>query len=451
MHTIHKFLPFLVNKGLWIIYCKTFCCFSAIITAICFLSTLSTILPITGKPVFSVFARIIFYDTISAKAKADCYFCLRGNKKEREVSQMDNILLCSNHIPLVTSIHNTFIEKYMLGANGSYVKVYLYLSKCIQAGQEDLSISSLADQMENTEKDVIRALNYWEKKHLLKITRSEDKSVILGIDVLNPDELPEEQPGTPAPSSSPKQAAAASAVSPLKKTAEKQPRFHVTPEQTKRLTSNDEFRWTCNVVESYLERPVKPGELQLISYLYDSLGFSPELILYLYEYCISLGKTNTSYLQSVAIAWHEKQIKTPEEAQQASSTYNAGYTAISKAFALGRGLAAVEKQYVDRWQKQWNMDLSVILEACNRTMLKIQRADFKYTDGILDNWHKNKISTLLEVAKADEKFARNKAERRTLSPEQNGKKRPKNNYASYEQHGLSADDADALEKKLLRL
>ena len=69
---------------------------------------------------------------------------------------MDNILLCSNHIPLVTSIHNTFIEKYMLHANGCYVKVYLYLSKCIQAGEEDLSISSLADQMENTEKDAIK-------------------------------------------------------------------------------------------------------------------------------------------------------------------------------------------------------------------------------------------------------------------------------------------------------
>ena len=101
---------------------------------------------------------------------------------------MDNILLCSNHIPLVTSIHNTFIEKYMLHANGSYVKVYLYLSKCIQAGEEDLSISSLADQMENTEKDVIRALNYWEKQGLMRLTRGEDGEEILGIDVLNPDE-----------------------------------------------------------------------------------------------------------------------------------------------------------------------------------------------------------------------------------------------------------------------
>lgn len=405
---------------------------------------------------------------------------------------MDNILLCSNHIPLVTSIHNTFIEKYMLGANGSYVKVYLYLSKCIQAGEEDLSISSLADKMENTEKDIIRALNYWEKQKLLKITRSEDKSTILGIDVLNPDDLPQKNtaaetssrskveesatdtPQKPLPNSNPDNLPQASDGSkpvssspemiavvevPAKKTTTKQHSFRVTPEQTKRLTKDDEFCWTCHVVESYLERPMKPGELQLISYLYDNLHFSSELILHLYEYCISLGKTNTSYIQSVAIAWDEKHVKTPDDALAVSSEYNAGYSAISKAFALGRALAVIEKRYVDRWQKEWQMDLGVILEACNRTMLKIQKADFKYTEGILDNWHKAGIHTLQDVEKADEIYARNKAAKKTAQAnasnndnnQKNNGYQKKNPYSSYMRHNISSGDMDALEKKLLNL
>lgn len=403
---------------------------------------------------------------------------------------MDNILLCSSHIPLVTSIHNTFIEKYMLEANGSYVKVYLYLSKCIQAGEEDLSISSLADKMENTEKDIIRALHYWEKKNLIKITRSEDKSVIVGIEVLNPDDLPgtektetasRKKTSASSPAAKTQKAAAVSraeteAASQQEKAAEviamvdvpvgghavsghvskkSAPRhnFHVTPEQTKRLAGNDEFCWTCNVVESYLERPVKPGELQLLSYLYDNLHFSSDLILHLYEYCISLGKTNTSYIQSVAIAWDEKQIRTPEEAQTASANYNASYTAVAKAFALGRALAVIEKHYVERWQKEWQMDLSVILEACNRTMLKIQKADFKYTEGILDNWHKAGIHTLMDVEKADEIYAKNKAARKGAQAKtlQGNIPQGKNRYASYAQHGLSQEDARELEKKLLHL
>ena len=399
---------------------------------------------------------------------------------------MDNILLCSNHIPLVTSIHNTFIEKYMLGANGSYVKVYLYLSKCIQAGEEDLSISSLADRMENTEKDIIRAFNYWEKKKLLKITRSEDKSTITGIDLLNPDELiqatdtdtsskeksnalhtakiaKESQKAIDAENTDNKSTSETNQKTepeiiavvemPAKKTPAKQHSFRVSAEQTKRLTSDEEFCWTCNVVESYLERPIKPGELQLISYLYDNLHFSSELILHLYEYCISLGKISTSYIQTVAISWAEKEVTNPAEAKEASIEYNASYTAISKAFALGRALAVVEKNFVDRWQKEWKMDLSVIIEACNRTMLKIQKADFKYTEGILDNWHKANIRTLQDVEKADELFAKKKAEaaKNKTTENTNSDGRKKNTYAFFMQHNMSSGDMDELEKKLLNL
>lgn len=373
----------------------------------------------------------------------------------------------------------------MLGANGSYVKVYLYLSKCIQSGQDDLSISSLADQMENTEKDVLRALNYWEKKGLLTITRSEDKSTILGIDVLNPDTLsaPEEVASKPSARPlatvspiQPKESAAATTEqatvtpveendetlsatketaalpdAPAQKSVSTRHNFQVTDEQSKRLAKDDEFCWTCNVVESYLARPVKSGELQLISYLYDNLHFSSELILHLYEYCISLGKTGVNYIQSVAIAWHEKDVKTPEDAQNASATYNASYTAIAKAFALGRSLAAIERKYVDHWQNDWQMDLSVILEACNRTMLKLQHGDFKYTEGILDNWHKAGCHTLLDVEKADKDYAETKAKAKQAAASATTPNRSKSQQNAMVQHGLTKDDADALEKKLLNM
>lgn len=437
---------------------------------------------------------------------------------------MDNILLCSNHIPLVTSIHNTFIEKYMLRANGSYVKVYLYLSKCIQAGEEDLSISSLADQMENTEKDVIRALNYWEKQGLMRITRSEDGAEIFGIDVLNPDETMEiatsihkaaghagaetaASPGVAAQGSAsdakkdvskkhtqnsyPKTASRTSASSqilagstsastqspvdsvsasplnfadsapaspqilpdavsassqhpaPAAKAADAPKTISVTTEQMNRLADNDDFCWTCNVVESYLGHPIKPKEMQLITYLYDTLHFSSELILHLYEYCISLGKTSSNYIQAVALSWDEKQVKTPEDAQNATTEYNAAYTAISKSLALGRSLAAVEKEFVDRWQNKWSMDLSVILEACNRTMLKLQHGDFKYTEGILDRWHHSGVHTLADIQKADEAFAREKAAKKAAEQAGNG--------SGMVQHGLSKTQAAALEKQLLNV
>ena len=45
------------------------------------------------------------------------------------------------------------------------------------------------------------------------------------------------------------------------------------------------------------------------------------------------------------------------------------YNAVSKALGLGRGLAEIEKKYVDHWQNDWNMDLSVILDVYKRQHL----------------------------------------------------------------------------------
>lgn len=411
---------------------------------------------------------------------------------------MDTILRCSGYLPATTYIHNTFIENHMLTANGSYVKVYIYLSKCIQTGENNLSISSLADKMDNTEKDILRALNYWEKNNLIHLIKNESNDEITGIEILNPghmDNIPDttaparhskktvehetaenhvkpdatkdsiiEKPSTTEPatamadkkdtsvstgSTAASQDSATSNSTPAAR--EKHIDIKITAAQTKRLASDEEFIWTSRVIESYVNRPLNPGEIQLVSYLYDNLGFSPDLLLYLYEYCISLGKTSVNYIQAVALSWDEQNIKSPEDAKNASSNYKSTYTAIAKAFALGRPLAIVEKQFASRWLDEWHMDLAVVLDACSRTMLKLQKADFKYTEGILDNWHKNNIHTLQDVGKADELYAQKKAGEQNKKQQdiQKENRQDKNQFNKFQQRETSQAEVDELEKKLL--
>ena len=223
-------------------------------------------------------------------------------------------------------------------------------------------------------------------------------------------------------------------------------------ETEKLLAGNENFTWTCHVIESYLNRPLKSTEVQLISYLYGTLHFSSDLLLYLYEYCISLGKTNVKYIQTVALSWDENKIKTPEDAQLMTTNYNSVYTAVSKAFGLGRPLAMIEKKFVDHWQNDWKMDLGVILDACGRTMLKIHKADFKYTEGILDNWHKADVHTIQGVEKADKAYADMQAEKKTQKTPANktvNKSSGKNQFQSFQQRGASQFEVDELEKKLI--
>lgn len=388
---------------------------------------------------------------------------------------MDQILLCTNHLPPITTIYNSFIQNEMLDANGSYVKVYLYLNMCIQSGNTAFSISSLADQMDNTEKDIIRALNYWEKRELIILKRDEKENTITGIEFLVPGQSLSKMKSSqndlqagPAPKAvqkkfSQKEEVGESTVKKeslqkeetkvqsLKETDPKTSRIHVTEEQLLRLGENSDFKWITTIVQNFLKRPVSSLETELLIYLYDDLNFSRDLILYLYEYCCTLGKTHIKYVQAVALSWAEQKITTPEQAKTANVAYNATHTAIAKAFGLNRTLGAVEMKYIECWSNEWNFELSAILEACNRTLLRTQKADFKYADSILSNWKKNGIHTLEDIKIADENFAKQKAfthnQNKNHAPVPNTA--PKNQFQSFQQRNISAEDVNMLEQKLL--
>ena len=47
----------------------------------------------------------------------------------------------------------------------------------------------------------------------------------------------------------------------------------------------------------------------------EDFNFSSELILILLEYCVSKGKSDYRYIEKVAIAWHNMNITTIDDAQ----------------------------------------------------------------------------------------------------------------------------------------
>ena len=71
----------------------------------------------------------------------------------------------------------------MPGANGEYVKIYLYLLRCLKPEPQELSISLIADKFDHTESDVCRALKYWEKMKLLKLDYDGSRN-LTGVHIL---------------------------------------------------------------------------------------------------------------------------------------------------------------------------------------------------------------------------------------------------------------------------
>lgn len=79
----------------------------------------------------------------------------------------DKITLLYNVQNEVTVLPNKFIDEYMIKADGEYVKIYLLILR-LQGMGLPVDVDHLADHLELTRKDVLRALSYWEKAGLLQ-------------------------------------------------------------------------------------------------------------------------------------------------------------------------------------------------------------------------------------------------------------------------------------------
>ena len=383
---------------------------------------------------------------------------------------MSKILLHAEGIADVTIIPNIFIDRFMPSANGAYVKVYLYLLRCFTGLCPEVTISSIADHLENTEKDIIRALVYWEKLDLLKLIRNHQKE-ITGITLADLGSQPKVPVQIPDPEQAPdweqpsgwKETSEWKEASEWKKSSERKTeetaaaihtaakpaaRKNYSAEKIAQLTSNDEIQWAMHIVEIYLDRPLKPMDLQLILYLYEELHFSAELIMYLYEYCVSRGKKNASYIEAVALTWAEEGIDTEEKAKEATAAYNEHYNVVNKAFGLNRAPGQIERQYITKWVEVFRFSDDIITEACNRTILRTQKPDFKYADKILETWYKKRAKTMEDISRLDEDFSKasrnldiNKAAARvTAAP---------NRFNQFPQRSYTAEDYAELERKLL--
>ncbi|MBR5336820.1 MAG: DnaD domain protein [Lachnospiraceae bacterium] len=332
-----------------------------------------------------------------------------------------------------TPVSNIFIDKYMTDANGEYVKVYLYLLRCINADLSNLSISDIADHFETTEKDVKRALQYWEKMKLLNLEYTGKK--LTSIDLLDIREEEEMLQDTVQ----------------LKKKTVSRTKSEPSNISEFRTSSADEeeLQMLLFVTEKYLGKTLSPTEIDKIIYFRDSLQFSSELIEYLIEHCVSAGYKNMRSIEKIALSWHEEGISTPDEARTHSLTHSKVYAAIVHSLGIsGRMLNSSELGFVSKWINSYHFNEDIIREACNRTIEFTGQASFKYADCILDRWAKAGVTALDDIKVLDEKHNVSKTTAKNTANTTKVKKisGDRNRFNNFSQRDY---DYNSLEKQLL--
>lgn len=564
---------------------------------------------------------------------------------------MHSILLTNTNPSNQTMVSNIFIDTYMPSANGSYVKVYLYLLRCLSSQRYDLSISFLADCLDNTENDIIRALNYWEKYHLITIGRDTNGNILnITINPLTentPSVFPNTNsssqnsasfhsnvttldtnrtylnqnthfinsnmptansntflpssnmplqnsnrtlsgstvasqdsnrtlPGSTMPSQDSNRAlpnstvmvqnsnnARLDEVTPLQnlnhtlfsqtvpssdlsesnissshmiqkntnmsssntdrqnpinhsatissnsmaatitnsfsntsnrsetlktdktdKTISNQnniesissdsiyeasdseidlsistntqaqfPRPTYTSAQIDAMSSHEDIKWLLKIIPMYLDRTLKPTDVQLILYFYETLGFSTELITHLYDYCVSKNKKSLSYIEAVALAWAEEGIDTVEKAQQSTIKYNTNYNAVNKAFGLNRSPGTAERKFIDKWVNTYHFNSDIIMEACSRALLNTAKPDFKYANTILEAWFEKGVKNIADIQKLDELYNNNPTNTYNKTSTTTSSEKPvinsSNKFSAFPQRTYSKEDYSTLEQRLL--
>ena len=71
---------------------------------------------------------------------------------------MSAITLQDGRTAAASLVPDAFVDFYMPQANGEFVKIYLYLLRLAHSPNTQPTLSSLADVLSCTEKDVLRAL-----------------------------------------------------------------------------------------------------------------------------------------------------------------------------------------------------------------------------------------------------------------------------------------------------
>lgn len=276
---------------------------------------------------------------------------------------MPNFKFNFDYIP----VSRDFIEQQMPTANPAYVVIYLYIMYLATTGRP-ADTADIAKKLNLLESDVVNAIKYWNDKGVLSGT---DDTII------------------------------------IKKSADEE----ITTDSKRKpidevsaiIESNPALSDLCAISQEILGKTLGNNDLETIYWFYDRLGFSPEVITMLLEYCVSMGKRNMKYIEKVAITWHENNITTMDEAQKfitgavESDEYT---TSLRRLFGItDRSLSKTEKLYLSTWREEYKMSADMVGLAYEYCIIAIGKLSFPYINTILKRWAEQGIQTISEAEK----------------------------------------------------
>lgn len=261
----------------------------------------------------------------------------------------------------VTPVENLFIQEYMLGAPGDYVKVYLYaLMQANHPAATESSMEKFAASLSLEPQRVQDALRYWQRHGLMRLSE-------------NGCELPDVR----------------SAMCDGKALHERTMyQYAALNHELDRITggrafSNNDYNMMYDWIEVF--------------------GLSEETVLSLVKYCVETKgkKFRMNYAMTIARDWEKSGIKTPDSAADYIDQYLLATSPANKIvadFGYKRRATIDEHHLYQKWSKEWGFSPDAI-SAARETATGMGNPNFKYLDRVIESMYKRGQTTAHKIRK----------------------------------------------------
>ncbi len=259
-----------------------------------------------------------------------------------------------------TAVDNLFINEFLPSAPDNYVKIYIYgLYKCSNADSIDNTLESFSRVLGINEKEIEEAFLYWQEQGLVQIISSSPIEVrFLPLKNL---------------------------FSNIKKyKPEKYQAFNIQVQEilTGRMLTPNEYAEYYNLIEN--ER------------------FEQEALLMLIKFCTNLKGNNVgySYIVTVAKNWALENVVTAEKVEEKlKSLEHSGtnFGEIFKIFNIKRQASLEEREYWNKWKKEFEFEDGVILFVAKELKKKKSKLNFEKLNARLTKYFEMKLLSSAEI------------------------------------------------------
>ena len=302
----------------------------------------------------------------------------------------------------IFAVPTAVVDRHIKLCSPLSLKILLLLLRT----QGQMELDALADMLGQSRTDVQDALNYWVIHGIIVSEKGTAPHAEPGAPVLRYTAAPQPQEALPTPPEMGKTDSI-----PISAIPDAEERKIVTITQMRHRLSTQEINdmaardnsigHLLQETQQILGDTLSPIFSDLIVGLYSYYGMSPDMILMLVQYCVSINKKSVRFIEKVAANWLEQGIDSHEKAEAQilrATQHDQIENRVKSAFGIyDRTLVPSEKKFIAAWTDDYHYDVPLIQLAFERAVESKGKLSFAYINGILSNWHQKGIRSLQEA------------------------------------------------------